>query len=848
MALQRLEGRESPPPVLARPVAARVVRPLWMVTLALVVVYLISTLIPEDGERSSFWDTWVGNLGYAGCTALCALRAVTEREQRRAWAAIALSLALFTTGAVLWTTTVQFWEEIPYPSPADAFFLVFYPMAYLGVGKLARAVVPRRWGAVWSDSLIAVLGVAALEASVVIGPISAANRGDFATVVTNLAYPIGDLVLVMMVVGVFATLGWRPGRMWWALGAGLVVFAAADSVYVLRVTDGTYETGAWLDSLWLIGGFLIASAAWIVEPRREVAEAQPPIFVPGLFLVTSLGIVLYASWGTLLPLAVGLAASTLLVAFARLAQAHRRLGLLAAQANGLLEAAPEAMVCVRPDGSIALANAQAAALFGYDRDELLGQCVAVLVPEAAALDPSRPSPRERYVMATRRDGSTFPADVSLSAVETPDGVLISGVVRDMTQILAAQAEREQLLAQAERDRLEGMMHQSQRLESLGQLAGGIAHDFNNLLAAIRSYNSFVGKEVALAAVQKDGDRWLAVRDDVAEIDKATKRAARLTQQLLAFARRDVARPQVLDLNQIVREVEVLLRRTIGDHVELETRLDRDLCHVRADPGQIEQVLVNLAVNARDAMPDGGRLTIETATVDVDDASTASIGLAAGRYARLRVIDEGSGMDRATMDHIFEPFFTTKTAGKGTGLGMATVYGIVSQAGGHTTVESEVGAGTTVTALLPATDEPLQEPAARSRPIAAGKGEAILLVEDDRAMREAARRILTAGGYQVVAAANGPEAIEAAGGHDGALALLLTDVNMPVMPGREVAERIKAISPDIEVVFMSGYTAGMVGSTKGVDPGVVLIEKPFDPPVLLETIRRVLDGKAAPPVR
>jgi len=816
----------------------RLVTALWIATGVIMIAFLASTVLRTSGTHSRFWDEWVGNLGYGGCTLLCAIRALTRREQRGAWAAIALSLAIFTVGSILWTTTVQFWDPVPYPSIADAFFLVFYPVAYLGVGLLARVAVPRASTAVWTDGLIAAFGVAALEAAIVIGSISSGNRGDAATVATNLVYPIGDLVLLMMVVGVFAILGWRPGPMWWALGVGLVVFAAADSVYVLRVSDGTYVTGEWLDGLWLVGGFLIASAAWVrARPPAPPRDGPASMVVPGLFLCTSLAIVLYGSWGDLLPLAGALAAVALLLALARMAQAHRQLGLLAAQARDLLEAAPEAMVCVAADGVVALSNAQAAALFGYDGDQLAGRPVEALLPDwdagagaGVGVEPQR---------ARRHDGGTFPAEISRSTIETPDGVLTSLVVRDISQRLAAQAEREELLAQAERDRMEGLMHQSRRLEALGQLAGGIAHDFNNLLAAIRSYSSFVATEVAGAAARDGAERWQAVVDDVAEIDRDTERAARLTRQLLAFARRDVTRPEELWLNTVVTEVEQLLRRTIGDHVQLVTELDDRVWPVRADPGQLEQVLVNLAVNARDAMPGGGRLVIRTDALALDEACVEH-GLAPGRYARLQVVDTGTGMDEATLAHAFEPFFSTKPPEEGTGLGLATVYGIISQAGGRASVESAPGRGTTVTVLLPATDDAPTERAAVRRAVAGGKGETVLVVEDNGPMREAARRILAREGYVVVAAADGPEAIERAGGHDGPIDVLLTDVNMPGMAGTEVARRIQEARPATKVIYMSGYTAGAVDLTKGLAPGLILIEKPFDPSQLLETVRAVLD--------
>lgn len=295
----------------------------------LVLAYLLSTVF-RGGGGGTFYDVWVGNAGYAGCTALCAWRAAAVRSQRWPWAVIALALGLFTTGAILWTTYVQYLDPVPYPSIADAFFLVFYPVAYAGVGLLVRESAGGRSRAVWLDGLIAALGVAAVEATFVVGPISRDVDGNPPTIATNIAYPIGDLVLVSMVVAVFAMRGWRPGRPWWLLGAGLVTFAAADSVYVFRVVEGTYVTGAPLDSMWLVGTFLIALAAWRSPwERLDGPPRAQPILVPALFLLASLGVVVYGNFAGVSALGVSLAAVTLVLAIARSGVAYRDLRALA---------------------------------------------------------------------------------------------------------------------------------------------------------------------------------------------------------------------------------------------------------------------------------------------------------------------------------------------------------------------------------------------------------------------------------------------------------------------------------------------------------------------------------------
>src|SRR5438477_5465933 len=326
--------------------------------------------------------------------------------------------------------------------------------------------------------------------------------------------------------------------------------------------------------------------------------------------------------------------------------------------RAMLDAAPDAVLGVGADGRIVLVNAQVERLFGYRRDELVGRRVEILVPAQkgdvhqghwaryfAQPDP-RPMRAGMQVAARRKDGTEFPAEISLSALETREGLLVSAAVRDVSKRIEAQAERERLKAQAERARLERRLHQSQRLESLGQLAGGVAHDFNNLLAVILNYAAFIAEDLATPTNGDDGERREAVRRDVEQVQRAAERAARLTHQLLAFARREVVRPELLSLNDVIAEMEQLLRQTIGEHVELVTSLSPGLSGVMADPGQIEQVLVNLAVNARDAMPSGGRLEIDTEDLWIDEEYAARRpGTEVGPYVRLRMSDTGTGMEQ-----------------------------------------------------------------------------------------------------------------------------------------------------------------------------------------------------------
>jgi PAS domain S-box-containing protein len=521
---------------------------------------------------------------------------------------------------------------------------------------------------------------------------------------------------------------------------------------------------------------------------------------------------------------------------------------------GLLDAVPDAVVCVAQDGRIAMVNAQAERLFGYRRDELVGQLAEVLVAESERESYRRdwaeyvadPGPRatgsETELTGQRRDGSTFPAELSLSAVDTDEGLLVTAAVRDVSERLAAAEERERFRLQAERDRLERQVQESRRLESLGQLAGGVAHDFNNLLGVILSYAGFVADGVRPAAGEEP---WSSVLADIEQVQLAAQRASGLTHQLLAFARREVVQPQVLSVNEVVSGVLTLLRRTLGEHVELVTGLEEGLGLVLADPGQLEQILVNLAVNARDAMPGGGTLAIETTGVAVDAAYAADrANLAQGRYVALKVSDNGAGMPAEVTGRALEPFFTTKPKGQGSGLGLATCYGIVTQAGGDLRIYSEPGLGTTVTVLLPVTDR--QPSAAAAGPeagaVPGGGGELVLVVEDEAALREVTRRMLARNGYRVIVAANGKEAIAAARGSAERIDGLVTDVVMPGMQGREVAERIAELQPGIGVLFMSGYTHGLLGAQGVLEPGVNLIAKPFTEAALLKGVQAIVRSR------
>ncbi|MDD5307812.1 MAG: response regulator [Deltaproteobacteria bacterium] len=410
-------------------------------------------------------------------------------------------------------------------------------------------------------------------------------------------------------------------------------------------------------------------------------------------------------------------------------------------------------------------------------------------------------------------------------------------VAERTAELTAEVE-ERKRGEAAREKLEEQLRMSQKMEAIGGLAGGIAHDFNNLLSVILSYTGF-----AMDALQ-DGD---PLRDDLLEVMKAGDHAAALTRQLLAFSRKQVLQPEVLDLNRVATRIEKMLRRILGEDIDFVQVLAPDLGAVRADPGQIEQVLMNLAVNARDAMPEGGKLTIETANVEIDEEyASHHVAVKPGSYIELAVTDTGCGMDEQTRAKIFDPFFTTKGKDKGTGLGLSTVYGIVKQSGGNTWVYSELGHGTTFKIQLP-----------RELSAAAGKSdnppaiprrttgtETILVVEDERALRKVTGRTLEAAGYAVLTAANGDEALEVSARRADTIHLLLTDVIMPRMSGRALAHELAKTRSTTKVLYMSGYTDNAIVHHGVLDAGTHFIGKPFTAASLARKVRDVLDGDIA----
>jgi two-component system, cell cycle sensor histidine kinase and response regulator CckA len=492
-----------------------------------------------------------------------------------------------------------------------------------------------------------------------------------------------------------------------------------------------------------------------------------------------------------------------------------------AQYRAVFDGALDAMIVTDDQGRFLEVNPAACELWGLPRQELVQRNI---------VDFAEPGFRFEQVMMAIQETGRFRAT---HAIFRPDGT-VREVEASTTGGILPGRHFTSLRDLTGRNRMEDQLRMSQKMEAVGRLAGGIAHDFNNLLAVITGYNDILHREI--------GPQDPRLRR-VEQVRKAADRAVSLVRQLLAFSRRQVLQPRVLSLADVVEELVPMLGRVIGEDIELVTTKAPDVAQVKADAGQIEQVIMNLVVNARDAMFAGGRLLIETRNAQLDQGwADAHAGGRAGPYVMLAVNDTGSGMDAETRKHVFEPFFTTKEPGKGTGLGLATVYGIVKQSGGHVWVYSEPGIGTTVKIYLPRIDE-RAEPAESARPDAPlSKGsETILVAEDEESLGEMIQEILEDRGYDVLAGGVGKAALEVARRHAAPIHLLLTDVVMPGLSGRELAARLLEIHPETRVLYMSGYSDEAIAHHGVLDPGVPFLEKPFGPDALTSKVRQVLDS-------
>jgi PAS domain S-box-containing protein len=518
-----------------------------------------------------------------------------------------------------------------------------------------------------------------------------------------------------------------------------------------------------------------------------------------------------------------------------------------AKFRGLLESAPDAMVIVNQDGNIVLVNVQSERAFGYSRNELLGKPVEMLIPARFAEQHIRErsaflaNPRLRFMgtglelFGRRKDGTEFPVEVSLSPHQTPEGVLVLSAIRDISERRATEAAL--LQESEERQRAEGILRQTYRLDVLGQLTGGIAHDFNNMLGAI------VGSlEILQKRLQTTDPR---IVDPIRTALHAAERSAALTSRLLAFSRQQPLEPKPVDVNKLVTGMSGLLNRTLSENIAIETVLAAGLWTINADVNQLENALLNLAVNARDAMTHGGKLTIETANTYLDEAYARNQAeVTPGQYVMIAVTDTGTGMSAETIERAFEPFFSTKQPGEGTGLGLSQVYGFVKQSAGHVKIYSEPGEGTTVKLYLsraPASrTDTHEETRTMPPPLAEPSTQTILVVEDNDLLLASVTVTLREHGYRVLEASSGATALQLLDADGEKIDLLFTDIVLPGgINGRQLADEARRRRPDLLVLFTTGYTRNAILHQGRLDPGIELIGKPFTYAALIGKIQRLL---------
>jgi signal transduction histidine kinase len=654
-------------------------------------------------EPSSWWPIGVLN-ACAGCS--CIARAVYRRHERLAWALLGVGITSSGSGFLLWAALYEQQASPPYPSLADALWLPYYPLLMCAIVVLLKAERSRIAATTWLDAVIPACAVSAIASQLLLPRVSTAGQ-PLAAQITLLVYPGLDVLLVVAAVLFLALRRWEPDARWGLLALAVVGAALGDTLWTYLVASGTYHPGSAADLPYVAGAVAVALAAWTrgTPDATRAPDDRLTLLLPGVAAMAAVGLLLYgAISGELIPLALVLAVAAVMVGVVRWLMAVRR----EAQAAVLREVTDELSRKAEQQAAVADLGRQAIATGDEDRVmQLAAEAVAGILdaervavleltgggrelelradagPHAggselqpiglAALGAGRPAVRMQNGLCTpieRKDGHWGVIAVLHSrAAELSD--TDASFVQAVANVLGA------VVARAREEQLESQLQQSRRLESVGKLAGGVAHDFNNLLAVILNYADF-----ALEAATDDGQRR-----DLEELTKAATRGAELVRQLLAFSRRRPVDAVALDLAEAVRDMEPMLRRTIGEHIELRCWVASELPPTVIDPGQVTQLLMNLTVNARDAMPDGGRLVIQTTAVE--------------NGVRLLVEDTGQGMSEDTVAKAFDPFFTTKPPGSGTGLGLATVYGIVSQAGGKVTLDSELGRGTRVTIDLPA---------------------------------------------------------------------------------------------------------------------------------------------------
>jgi PAS domain S-box-containing protein len=788
-------------------------------------------------------------------TAAC-LQAAARAQgyARRFWRMIGASFAIYAlgqAGATYYDSVLHASFDVWWPSDILFIFHVA-PMAivlFLGDDSAESRVY--RWER-WLDFLqIGIVALSAYFFFLYLPLVLPHSRASVDTLYWHINTWRGALIAVAFVLRATLTNSKLVKSLFGRVAIFLVLFAICESVYLYAEIWWHVPFGTWYELLWTIPRTLMVwlAVSWIApkEPEPAPKESSSESLLLAQFAHIAFPLLVLAMATSAIGQQLKLAVVAVLASFGcsslRLLQSqraqsellsqqkHSAESLRAAEARfrGLLESAPDPLIAVNRDGRIVLVNAQAEKTFGYRREELLGLPMDTLVAEKLRekclqyrtmffKEPQKVPPGSTLELyALRKDGSEFPVEINLSVLETEEGLWGSAAIRDLT----------------ERRKLEQQFRQAQKMESVGTLAGGIAHDFNNLLTVILSYSSSLSEELAKDSRQQSASE---------QIHQAAERGAALTRQMLAFSRRQVFQMRVLNLNDVILNLLTMLQRIIGEHIEIGTELAENLAPIKADAGQLEQVLMNLSVNARDAMVKGGKLTLETQNVELDENFVRlHVGSTPGPHVLLTVSDTGVGMDKEILARIFEPFFTTKGPGSGTGLGLAMAYGVVKQSGGYIWVSSEVGKGTTFKIYLPQVREAVEIPVSKKPRHARKQGsETILLVEDDAAVRELVSSMLTAQGYSVLVSENPKDVATICERHSGRIHLLLTDLILPGINGREIAKRVGSLRPDVKVLFMSGYTDDALIHSHGFEESLAFLQKPFSSVALGAKVREVLD--------
>ena len=801
-----------------------------------------------------------GGLGLAAAVALWIRAPAAGPGRATAWRLLACGIGLFTIGDTTWNVfDLALKESAPFPSAADAAYLFGYVALAGGIAAFALRERSTEVARAFADGLIVALGVLVVIWQPLIAPYWLDESLPLLSRAVSAAYPVMDLLLVTAFIALLFA-GIRQSVSYWLLLGAVALNFFGDVVYSAQTLQGTYVSGTWLDATWMTSYVCLATAALhpamstVGDASSKEGDHRGRVWVMGVAAAAGpagllLGIIgetqtdrQVVRAGTLaIIILVILRMSGLMRDLGRKVAEVRRQERVAqaavseqqksadelrrneARFRSLVSNMSDVITLIDPTGSPSYISPPVERVLGYSPDELLGQNGFDFVHrddlskvEAILERVLEGETQTVEVRVRHKDGSMrWVEGVLENHLDQPDLNAIVVVFRDVTQSKL----------------LEQQLLQAQKMEAVGQLAGGVAHDFNNILSVIRNYSEFVIEDLP------EGD---PKREDLEEIQKATHRASDLVRQLLTFSRREIVRRRVLEVNSLIFDLQKLLRRTIPESVDISVNLTATPAYVDADPTQIEQILMNLSVNARDAMLDGGSLEIVTKVHEVgSEFANQRSGLRPGSYVILSVCDTGIGMPPEVRDHVFEPFYTTKERGHGTGLGLATVYGIVDRLGGHIDVRSAPGEGTTMEVYLPSSDQASdveEEPVRPGRP--AG-GESILVAEDESAVRNLVERILVREGYRVVVAPSGKHALVIAQG-DEPIDMLLTDVVMPEMSGKELAERIEELRPDLPTLFMSGYTGEIVARHGILQEGEALIQKPFDAKELLARVRETLD--------